>query len=88
MPAAPVPTWVLGGAKDEALGENVTALGPCGVATVVERKGGAGAKHLSVGFATSTSSTAALDDACGHAGFMGVDVLLSDDWPRAAPKSK
>jgi len=82
VPAAPIPTFVLGGAADEAVGENVKTLGSCGVATVVERKGGAGAKHLSVAVATAAASVAALDDAAGAPGFMGVDVLLTDDWPR------
>ena len=85
VPAAPIPTYILEGEAGE-VAENVTALGTSGATTVVERKGGAGAKHLSVAFVSdacvSAEDAQPLEDACATAGFMGVDVLLSSDWPR------
>ncbi len=81
VPAAPIPTYILDGEAGE-VAENVTSLGACGATTIEERKGGAGAKHLSVAFVADEGSTKPLEDACATAGFMGVDVLLSNDWPR------
>ena len=81
VPAAPIPTYILDGEAGE-VAENVTALGSCGATTIEERKGGAGAKHLSVAFVADEGSIKPLEDACATAGFMGVDVLLSCEWPR------